>query len=303
MNTSIQDEINRCNREIAEIEVALLAGHSDVAGLCLALSDWSTEIRILNAELAGHQDAAQNKKSRRPEGQRLGTTGPLFPERVDSVPGVGHRTLDLEAHLLPQGSAQEPADAVRLPSRGLHELSECSAFLPPEQGENLGCLAALARRFGFFGRGGLGFLLRLGVAVLGGCAALRRALPAGGPFLRGGPLLRDVRAPFRNGAGCVGFCVGHVMNTLSALTSRMTIHHSVRPESQVKYPTHEHSLARLQNRHLFAKLAVWVGAKGVLSWRARSVIKEATSPIRRVSAQRTLRQIPPTIKVFAEVDA
>jgi len=26
MNTSIQDEISRCNREIAQIEVALLAG-------------------------------------------------------------------------------------------------------------------------------------------------------------------------------------------------------------------------------------------------------------------------------------
>jgi hypothetical protein len=91
MNTSIQDEIRRGNREIAQIEVALLAGHPDVAGLCLALSDWRTEIRILNAELVGRQDAAEDKNSRRPEGQRPGRIGPLLPERVDPFPGVGLR--------------------------------------------------------------------------------------------------------------------------------------------------------------------------------------------------------------------
>ena len=127
MNTSIQDEIKRCNREIAQIEKALLAGDPDVAVLCLALSDWSTEIRILNAELAGRQDAAEDKKSRRPEGQRLGTIGPLLPERVDPVPGVGLRTLDLETHLLAQGSAQEPPNRMSLPPGGFHELSRCSA--------------------------------------------------------------------------------------------------------------------------------------------------------------------------------
>ena len=40
-------EIDRCQREIAAAEAALLAGHRDVAGLCLALSDWSAELRIL----------------------------------------------------------------------------------------------------------------------------------------------------------------------------------------------------------------------------------------------------------------
>ena len=34
-------------REIAAIEALLLAGHPDVEGLCLALSDWSAELRIL----------------------------------------------------------------------------------------------------------------------------------------------------------------------------------------------------------------------------------------------------------------
>jgi len=42
-----QTEIVRCQREIAAAEAALLAGHPDVPGLCLALSDWSAELRIL----------------------------------------------------------------------------------------------------------------------------------------------------------------------------------------------------------------------------------------------------------------
>lgn len=39
--------MERCRREIAEIEALIIAGHPDVAGLCLALSDWSAELRIL----------------------------------------------------------------------------------------------------------------------------------------------------------------------------------------------------------------------------------------------------------------
>ena len=37
----------RCRREIAECEALLRAGHPDVEGLCLALADWSAELRIL----------------------------------------------------------------------------------------------------------------------------------------------------------------------------------------------------------------------------------------------------------------
>jgi len=43
-------EIQRCEREIADAEEALRAGHRDVAGLCQALSDWSAERRILEQE-------------------------------------------------------------------------------------------------------------------------------------------------------------------------------------------------------------------------------------------------------------
>jgi len=57
-------EIDRCRSEIAAIEAELLAGNPDVAGLCLALSDWSAELRIL-----------QDEKRRRAGAQRRDTTG------------------------------------------------------------------------------------------------------------------------------------------------------------------------------------------------------------------------------------
>ena len=44
-----QREIGRCHREIAEIERQLRAGNPEVQGLCLALFDWSAELRILEA--------------------------------------------------------------------------------------------------------------------------------------------------------------------------------------------------------------------------------------------------------------
>jgi hypothetical protein len=40
-------EIDRCRREIAAIEAQILAGHPDLDGLCLALADWSGELRLL----------------------------------------------------------------------------------------------------------------------------------------------------------------------------------------------------------------------------------------------------------------
>ncbi|MCZ2076011.1 MAG: hypothetical protein LC130_13560 [Bryobacterales bacterium] len=46
----LEREIERCRKEIAEIERQILAGHPDVAGLCLALHDWAQELRILQRE-------------------------------------------------------------------------------------------------------------------------------------------------------------------------------------------------------------------------------------------------------------
>ena len=42
--------MERCRREIAAIEEQIRAGNPDLQGLCLALSDWSAELRILLAE-------------------------------------------------------------------------------------------------------------------------------------------------------------------------------------------------------------------------------------------------------------
>jgi hypothetical protein len=42
--------MERCRREIAAIEAEIRAGNPDVAGLCMALSDWWAELRIIEAE-------------------------------------------------------------------------------------------------------------------------------------------------------------------------------------------------------------------------------------------------------------
>ena len=56
--------MERCRAEIAAIEAALFAGNPDVAGLCLALSDWSVELRIL-----------QNEERRRASTRRRNVSG------------------------------------------------------------------------------------------------------------------------------------------------------------------------------------------------------------------------------------
>ena len=48
--------MERCRREIAEAEAALRAGHPDVEGLCLALADWSCELRLLREEFGRCQE-------------------------------------------------------------------------------------------------------------------------------------------------------------------------------------------------------------------------------------------------------
>jgi hypothetical protein len=42
--------MERCRREITAIEDAIRAGHPDLEGLCLALSDWSSELRMIKHE-------------------------------------------------------------------------------------------------------------------------------------------------------------------------------------------------------------------------------------------------------------
>jgi hypothetical protein len=57
-------EIARCRREIAAIEAEILAGNLDLPGLCLALSDWSAELRILEDEKRRQDDPGGGKGRR-----------------------------------------------------------------------------------------------------------------------------------------------------------------------------------------------------------------------------------------------
>ena len=56
----LKTEIERCRFEIAGVEDALLSGHPDIHGLCLALTDWSAELRILQAQQS-HHDSQQRR--------------------------------------------------------------------------------------------------------------------------------------------------------------------------------------------------------------------------------------------------
>jgi hypothetical protein len=55
--------MERCRREIAAIEAELLAGNPDVQGLCLALSDWCAELRILEGAKANASSSLQATKA------------------------------------------------------------------------------------------------------------------------------------------------------------------------------------------------------------------------------------------------
>jgi len=47
----VDTAIERCRAEIVGIEALLLAGHPDVHGICMALSDWSAELSLLESGL------------------------------------------------------------------------------------------------------------------------------------------------------------------------------------------------------------------------------------------------------------
>ena len=68
-------QVERCRREIAAIEAELLAGNPDVEGLCMALSDWSAELRILEAEQRREKPPELNPAA---GGKRLGSVQALI---------------------------------------------------------------------------------------------------------------------------------------------------------------------------------------------------------------------------------
>jgi len=41
--------MERCHKELAAIEAEIRAGNPDLQGLCLALADWSAELRMIIA--------------------------------------------------------------------------------------------------------------------------------------------------------------------------------------------------------------------------------------------------------------
>jgi hypothetical protein len=64
--------MERCRREIAAIEAEIPAGNPDLPGLCLALSDWSAELRILQDE------ERRQGKTRRREVEGIGESQDLM---------------------------------------------------------------------------------------------------------------------------------------------------------------------------------------------------------------------------------
>jgi hypothetical protein len=59
--------MERCKREIAAIEAEILAGNPDLPGLCLALSDWHAELRILEEEERQEKPPGLNPAAERTE--------------------------------------------------------------------------------------------------------------------------------------------------------------------------------------------------------------------------------------------
>jgi len=53
--------MDRCKQEIAAIEAEILAGNPDLQGLCLALSDWHAELRILQDEARLYEDSQPDR--------------------------------------------------------------------------------------------------------------------------------------------------------------------------------------------------------------------------------------------------
>ena len=49
------ERLARCDREIAAVEAALLAGHLPEAGILQALQDWSAERRLILEETDGNE--------------------------------------------------------------------------------------------------------------------------------------------------------------------------------------------------------------------------------------------------------
>jgi hypothetical protein len=148
-------EIDRCRREVAAIEVELLAGNPKVEGLCLALADWSAELRIL-----------QNEERRRAEARRRDVSG--MEELQASTEYVRSPSSPLvEVTVRPSFLPTVPErNGMREPTRRFHQLLRGDSARPLQQFQNLRGLAAIAG-LGLGSLGDLAFLRALGRASVG----------------------------------------------------------------------------------------------------------------------------------------
>ena len=106
------------------------------------------------AKGAHGSDAKRSKKSRRAWPRRLLVEMALCGSPFDEVAALSILALcrhELEPHPLVNSSAQEATHRMRQPARDSHEFFQRSAVRPPQQAQDLGCLAALAGTGGGFG--------------------------------------------------------------------------------------------------------------------------------------------------------
>ena len=68
------EDAERCRQEIAAIEGLIVAGHPDVQGLCLALSDWCAELRLIEQETDLKTTKPATAEAGRAEDPRLDAT-------------------------------------------------------------------------------------------------------------------------------------------------------------------------------------------------------------------------------------
>src|SRR5580698_4261921 len=99
----VDNEIERCLREIANIEALILAGHPDLPGLCLALADWSMELRIIEA--SERETPPSMNPAARLERQLCGSGF----HGIAALAVVALGGLDGQAHLLADRARQEAA--------------------------------------------------------------------------------------------------------------------------------------------------------------------------------------------------